>query len=111
MYGIMYFQVNASVRCIAWRSANALLIGCLDGCVHQWEMGGATKELLKLEGSVLHMRFDHQLKVCLHPTVVYQKLCTMSYVSLRNVYHLNVVVCRWNIKRSFDHLRRHIKGC
>ena len=40
-----------------------MLIGCLDGRVHQWEVGGATKDLLHLEGSVLHMQFDHQLKV------------------------------------------------
>jgi hypothetical protein len=44
-----------------------MLIGCLDGCVHQWEVGGATKDLLHLEGSVLHMQFDHQLKVSTHP--------------------------------------------
>lgn len=40
-----------------------MLIGCLDGRVHQWEVGGATKDLLHLEGSVLHMQFDHQLEV------------------------------------------------
>lgn len=40
-----------------------MLIGCLDGHVHQWEVGGATKDLLHLEGSVLHMQFDHQLEV------------------------------------------------
>ena len=40
-----------------------MLIGCLDGRVHKWEVGGATKDLLHLEGSVLHMQFDHQLEV------------------------------------------------
>ena len=44
-----------------------MLIGCLDGCVHKWEVGGATKDLLHLEGSVLHMQFDHQLEVSCTP--------------------------------------------
>ena len=59
-------KVAASVRCIRWRSADVMLIGCLDGRVHQWQVGGVTKELLHLEGSVLHMQFDHRLEVCLH---------------------------------------------
>lgn len=52
-----------------------MLIGCLDGRVHKWEVGGATKDLLHLEGSVLHMQFDHQLKVStrayIHTTLAY----------------------------------------
>ena len=46
-----------------WKNDSNVLLGCLDGCVHQWDVGGATQQLLQLEGSVLHVQFDHQLKV------------------------------------------------
>ena len=58
-----------------------ILIGCLDGCVHQWEVGGAsTKDLLHMEGSVLHMQFDHQLKVCTTHTHTHTHARTHTHV-------------------------------
>ena len=51
------------MRCVAWWTNSVVLVGCLDGRVHECEVGGATKEVLHLEGSVLHMQFSHQFKV------------------------------------------------
>ena len=53
-----------SVRCLVWRDEEVMFVGCLDGVVHQWEVGAGTRtEVLHLEGSVIHMQFDHKYKV------------------------------------------------
>ena len=40
-----------------------MLVGCLDGQVHQCPVDGTSKVLLQLEGGVIHMRFNrvHQV--------------------------------------------------
>lgn len=40
-----------------------IYVGCLDGLVHQWKVGEPVRELLHLDGSVIHIRFDHKHKV------------------------------------------------
>ena len=54
-----------SVRCLVWQSDVIILIGCLDGLVHQWglESGPQSKILFAMEGSVIHMRWNHAHKV------------------------------------------------
>ena len=32
-------QVGASVRCISWLDSSCVLVGCLDGKIHQWRIG------------------------------------------------------------------------
>lgn len=59
-----------------------VLVGCLDGRVHECEVGGATMEVLHLEGSVLHMQFSHQFKV----GFVYEKSHTYTRCNLFKLY-------------------------
>ena len=82
------------MHCIVWRSDTELLIGCLDGCVHQWEVGGATRDLLHLQGSVLHMQFDHQFKVYIHNVLAY----TDAYTTHTHTHkHWNQQFSYWQL--------------
>ena len=56
--------MGGSVRCMAWMDEKSLLVGTLDGAVHAWDVGDSQpRPLLQLEGSVIHIRFDHKHKV------------------------------------------------
>ena len=61
-------QVGMSVRCLVWACEGVMLVGALDGGIYRWGVGGASPPsppslLTQLEGSVIHMRFDHTHKV------------------------------------------------
>ena len=86
-------QVGTSVRCLVWRGEGEVLVGCLDGLVHRWNVGAEPKVLFAMEGSIIHMRWNHTNKVVYHSilqyiTVYHSRLqyTTVYYIRLQ-VYH------------------------
>ena len=64
-------QVGTSVRCLVWRGEGEVLVGCLDGLVHRWNVETEPKVLFAMEGSIIHMRWNHTNKVVYHSILQY----------------------------------------
>ena len=58
------------MRCLTWAYQDSVLVGTLDGTVQVWRIGEAKScPLLEVQGSVIHMRFDHKHKVIFFPMI------------------------------------------
>ena len=77
------------MRCLVWRGEEEVLVGCLDGLVHQWKVGAESRVLFAMEGSIIHMRWNHTHKVVYHSILQY----TTVYYSISQystVYHCDL---------------------
>ena len=59
------------MRCLVWRGEEEVLVGCLDGLVHWWKVGAESRVLFAMEGSIIHMRWNHTNKVVYHSIAQY----------------------------------------
>ena len=76
-----------SVRCLVWRGEGEVVIGCLDGLVHWWVVGAGPKVMFAMDGSIIHMRWNHTHKVT--SLTVYYLYITVYYLySILLVYSI-----------------------
>jgi len=68
-----------SVRCLVWRGEGEVVIGCLDGLVHQWVVGTEPRVMFAMDGSIIHLRWDHTHKVPSHTTLTVSTLVHYLY--------------------------------
>ena len=73
-----------------------MLIGCLDGTVHQWQLGSLPVVCMAVKGSVIHMAWDHRRKVAMCVCV-----CVCMYVCVQK--HVTIVISLAHTHtRTFD---------
>ena len=83
-----------SVRCLVWRGEGEVVIGCLDGLVHQWVVGTEPRVMFAMDGSIIHLRWDHTHKVPSHPTLTVSTHVHYLYtICILLVYYFILLVC------------------
>ena len=86
-----------SVRCLVWRGEGEVVIGCLDGLVHRWVVGAGPKVMFAMDGSIIHMRWNHTHKVTsltvyyLYTTCILQYITYIVYYCILLVYSIPLI--------------------
>ena len=82
------------MRCLVWRGEGEVVIGCLNGLVHQWVLGTEPQVMFAMDGSIIHLRWDHTHKVPSHTTLTVSTHVHYLYtICILLVYYFILLVC------------------